>query len=194
MPIPAAIASPGPAKTTGSPSSRISPSSGSRRPYSTFISVLLPAPFSPSRQWISPGSTTRSMWSLATSEPNRFVTPRSSSFTASVPSHPVPPARSPTGRGRGAGRGRRPSPILPCCDSGLGRCRGLHDDVARDDALPQRVDLGLEVVRHGVLEVVIRRDADALVLQGPHVRVAAELTVDRRDGRVGDGDVDLLEH
>src|SRR5690348_15818994 len=46
------------------------------------MSVLLPAPFSPRSAWISPGSTTRSMWSLATSEPNRLVIPRSSSFTA----------------------------------------------------------------------------------------------------------------
>src|SRR3954449_8696160 len=43
-----------------------------------FISVLLPAPFSPSRQWISPGSITRSMWSLATSEPKLLVRPDSS--------------------------------------------------------------------------------------------------------------------
>src|SRR5665213_1272333 len=45
-----------------------------------FISVDLPAPFSPSRQWISPGSTSRSMWSLATSAPKRLVIPRNSSF------------------------------------------------------------------------------------------------------------------
>src|ERR1700761_6489285 len=42
--------------------------------------VDLPAPFSPSRQWISPGSTVRLMWSLATRAPNVFVMPRSSSF------------------------------------------------------------------------------------------------------------------
>ena len=58
------------------PSSRISPASGSSSPYSMFISVDLPAPFSPSRQWISPGSTVRSMASLAVKPPNRFVRPR----------------------------------------------------------------------------------------------------------------------
>ena len=48
------------------PSSRISPSSGRASPYRTFIRVVLPAPFSPSRAWISPGRTSRSMPSLAT--------------------------------------------------------------------------------------------------------------------------------
>ena len=43
------------------PSIEISPSSGCSSPYSTFISVDLPAPFSPSRQWISPGRMSRSM-------------------------------------------------------------------------------------------------------------------------------------
>src|SRR2546423_14429488 len=47
-----------------------------------FIRVDLPAPFSPSRAWISPGSTTRSMWALATRSPKRLVMPRSSSLSA----------------------------------------------------------------------------------------------------------------
>ena len=50
IPIPAAMASPGVLNVTGSSSSTISPSDGSRSPYSMFISVDLPAPFSPSRQ------------------------------------------------------------------------------------------------------------------------------------------------
>src|SRR5215469_8372994 len=45
------------------------------------MSVVLPAPFSPSSALISPGWTTMSMWSLATRLPNRLVIPRSSSFT-----------------------------------------------------------------------------------------------------------------
>ena len=40
-----------------------------------FISVDLPAPFSPSRQWIWPGSTVRSIWSLAVNVPKRLVSP-----------------------------------------------------------------------------------------------------------------------
>src|SRR2546421_6042971 len=47
-----------------------------------FMRVDLPAPFAPSRAWISPGSTTRSMWSLATRAPKRLVMPRSSSLRA----------------------------------------------------------------------------------------------------------------
>ena len=44
-----------------------------------FISVVLPAPFSPSRACISPGADVRSTWSLATTPGNRLVTPFSSS-------------------------------------------------------------------------------------------------------------------
>src|SRR5918999_2881462 len=44
-----------------------------------FMSVDLPAPFSPRRAWISPGRTPRSMWSLASTPGYRFVTPLISS-------------------------------------------------------------------------------------------------------------------
>src|SRR6478672_9865408 len=44
-----------------------------------FIRVDLPAPFSPNRQWISPGSTVRSMAEFAATDPNVLVMPRSSS-------------------------------------------------------------------------------------------------------------------
>ena len=40
--------------TTGRPSIRISPASGVTSPSSTFMSVVLPAPFWPSTPWISP--------------------------------------------------------------------------------------------------------------------------------------------
>src|SRR3954454_7432813 len=43
------------------------------------ISVDLPAPFSPSRAWISPRRSWRSTASLAVSAPKRLVMPRSSS-------------------------------------------------------------------------------------------------------------------
>ncbi len=45
---------------------RISPLSGRTMPKSTFISVVLPAPFSPRRPWISPSSTVRVTSSFAT--------------------------------------------------------------------------------------------------------------------------------
>ena len=93
MPMPAVMASPGPAKCWTASSSRISPSSAWYRPYSTFISVDLPAPFSPRRQWISPGSTVRSMWSLATRAPKRLVMPRSSSFMGPIYFRCAVPAR-----------------------------------------------------------------------------------------------------
>ena len=80
MPMPAATASSGPLKVTGSPSMRICPSSGASMPYRTFISVDLPAPFSPSRAWMCPSSIVTSIESLAMRGPNLFVIPRSSSF------------------------------------------------------------------------------------------------------------------
>src|ERR671910_888603 len=47
--------------------------------------VDLPAPFSPRRQWISPGSTVREIESLATTLPKRLVMPRRTSLMASHP-------------------------------------------------------------------------------------------------------------
>src|SRR4051812_42375661 len=78
MPMPRSIASRGEVNTTGWPSTSNSPSSGEVSPYSTFISVDLPAPFSPSKASTSPGSSCRSMPLLATSEPKRLTMPRPS--------------------------------------------------------------------------------------------------------------------
>ena len=47
-----------------------------------FISVDLPAPFSPSRQWIWPGSTVRSILSLAVNVPKRSGQPSDLEFHA----------------------------------------------------------------------------------------------------------------
>ena len=119
IPMPAAIASPGPEKCCTLSSRRISPSSARYSPYSTFIRVDLPAPFSPSRAWISPAWTSRSMWSFATSAPKRLVIPRNSSFTsmsfrrgaAAVPSpaYPEPKKLGRTGAGKPT---RRPTSPL----------------------------------------------------------------------------------
>src|SRR5690349_8873652 len=101
------------------------------------MSVLFPAPFSPSRQCTSPGSTTRSMPSFATSGPKRVVIPRSSSFTAT------------SGPGCAASRqpGRAAPPSL--------RLRGRRDlDLAGDDVLLDRVELALEVRGHLAVELV----------------------------------------
>src|SRR5438046_3966146 len=136
MPMPEAMASFGLVNVTSRPSRRIRPSSGWYRPYRMFMSVVLPAPFSPSSAWISPSSTTRSTWSLATTPRNRLVIPSSSSFRAPYPR---------------------------VC-SGL-VVLGVDRDRSVLDALLDGVDLGLQVGRHLALEVVVRRDSHAAVLQ-----------------------------
>ena len=66
MPIPFAMAAFGEESTTFSPLITISPSSGCSRPKRIFISVDLPAPFSPISAWISPLRTEKStLWFAA---------------------------------------------------------------------------------------------------------------------------------
>ncbi len=76
MPMPRAMASRALRMATWRPSTAMVPSSGCCSPYSTFISVDLPAPFSPMRAWTSPHSTSKSTSSLATTSGKRFVMPR----------------------------------------------------------------------------------------------------------------------
>src|SRR5512134_1996609 len=54
----------------------MSPESGIWSPASTRIRVDLPAPFSPTNAWISPGHRSKLTRSTATVEPNDFVTSR----------------------------------------------------------------------------------------------------------------------
>ena len=79
MPTPRAMASAGDARRVGRPSISISPASGCRWPNAMFISVDLPAPFSPRTTWTSPARTSKSMSALATTAPNRFHIPRRAS-------------------------------------------------------------------------------------------------------------------
>ena len=65
MPMPSSRARDGLVTRTGAPRHRISPASGRAAPYTSFVSVDLPAPFSPSSAWISPARTVRSTASLA---------------------------------------------------------------------------------------------------------------------------------
>ena len=58
------------------------PDVGAVSPRKILIAVLLPAPFSPRRAWISPSSTVSEIRSLATRVPNRLVMPRNSSDMA----------------------------------------------------------------------------------------------------------------
>src|SRR5215211_430811 len=53
----------------------MAPASGGCTPQSTFTIVLLPAPFSPRRAWISPASHENSAPSSATTPPNRLSIP-----------------------------------------------------------------------------------------------------------------------
>ena len=61
MPMPAAMASVGDLKCTSAPFTVMVPSSGWCIPYRVFISVDLPAPFSPTMAWMVPARTRRSM-------------------------------------------------------------------------------------------------------------------------------------
>ena len=57
--IPASSASRGPANRTGRPLKWISPSKSVMAPARIFMSVLLPAPFSPQMAWTSPASAVK---------------------------------------------------------------------------------------------------------------------------------------
>src|SRR5918992_1647916 len=72
IPTPAACAACGCANETSSPSIRIVPRSGWCTPASTFISVDLPAPFSPTTAWISPASQSR-LTPCSTSTPRKLL-------------------------------------------------------------------------------------------------------------------------
>ncbi len=73
MPIPASIASLGLLNCCSTPLTVIVPSSGRCIPYRIFISVDLPAPFSPTSAWISPGTTEKLIRSLAMTPGKRLV-------------------------------------------------------------------------------------------------------------------------
>ena len=75
MPMPTSIASVGDLNTRGSPATRISPSSGFCTPYRIFISVDLPAPFSPTRAWTVPGRIVSSTSWLAMTPGKRLPMP-----------------------------------------------------------------------------------------------------------------------
>ena len=78
MPSPRASASAGDRKRTGFPNRRIVPPSGAWSPNSTFMSVVLPAPFSPTSAWIVPGATRSVTPSFARRRPKTLVMPSSS--------------------------------------------------------------------------------------------------------------------
>src|SRR5215469_2787303 len=97
MKIPASCASRGERKRHGAPSSSTCPSSGRYRPVRTLQRVVLPAPFSPSRAWISPGSTSNSTRLFATTPGKRFVMSRAATTGALPPASGTSVAWSGTG-------------------------------------------------------------------------------------------------
>src|SRR5262249_16406786 len=78
MAIPAARASRAERKRVSCPSSRMRPENSGCTPAMIFISVLLPAPFSPTRPWISPGESAKSTPRSASTPPKVLLIPSSS--------------------------------------------------------------------------------------------------------------------
>ena len=101
--MPAASASREPAKATGWPPMRSVPPLGCSWPARIFISVLLPAPFSPSRPTTVPGCTSKLTPCSTCTGPKRLVMPSNctcrlmrpplSASPAAAPRHPRPPRR-----------------------------------------------------------------------------------------------------
>src|SRR5258708_9327690 len=82
MAMPAARASRAERKRVSRPSSRNRPENSGCTPAMIFISVLLPAPFSPTRPWISPADSAKSTPRSASTPPKAFVIPRNSRMGA----------------------------------------------------------------------------------------------------------------
>src|SRR6266498_1865320 len=99
-----------------------------------FISVDLPAPFSPSNACTSPLRRSKSTWSFASTPGNRFVIPRSSRTGVSVAATVAGDSMK-----NGRGRARWPAlfPVLQRSLTDLGR----HLDLACDDLRLDGVDL-----------------------------------------------------
>src|SRR5438093_12401743 len=150
-----------------------------------FISVDLPAPFSPSRACTSPRRRSKSTSSLASTPGNRFVMPRSSRTAgASMRSDSM---RLETTSGAEAPLDDPVSAVL-LLDGG----RDL--DLPGDDLLLEHRDLGEDLLPQRALE--LRADLaerDALVLQvEDRVRAALELAGFRGLDGVENADVDPL--
>ncbi len=73
--MPARRAASGLRNSTGAPLSSICPASGGSRPLSRLMIVLLPAPFSPTSAWTSPGRSSRSTPCSTSTPPNRLRMP-----------------------------------------------------------------------------------------------------------------------
>src|SRR5580698_9380493 len=93
MAMPIAAASAGVRRQTSRPCHRMEPASGCSMPATIFISVDLPAPFSPNSRWTSPASTERLASRRAVTPPNRFWIPLRSRSKGTVYNRLVPERR-----------------------------------------------------------------------------------------------------
>jgi hypothetical protein len=121
MPMPARRASTGCAKLTGTPSIRMRPASGRRIPARIFISVDLPAPFSPQIACTSPPWQSKLTSSSARTPGNPFDMPLMPSAAVLVnfaPRSRAPVYPHPSTRTGVAGEARQ---ILPGPGRNIGR-------------------------------------------------------------------------
>src|SRR5690606_5475085 len=198
MPTPWAMASDGEENDTCSPSISIVPESGFWTPYRIFISVDLPAPFSPTIAWIVPRRTSMSMSWFAMTPGKVLPMPRRRTTTSPDPTGAVPAVvvlltMSPSMVG-GPKDAARPHAIAwdraRCLSRARTRSLRRNGDLAVDDLLLVLLELVGDVV-----DVAARgRVADAVDRQVVDLRTGLGLAVGDALEEVVDGDVDVLEH
>src|SRR4051812_16694876 len=188
MPMPAPIASAGEENDSSRPSTSIVPESGFWTPYRIFISVDLPAPFSPTRACTVPRRTVTLTWSFAMTPGNRL--PMSVRRTAMSWASLVSLTNPPVADGAWAGPGSNATASAP--GPGSGRCLLARRDLdgAVDDLLLVVVQLGLDVVDLATARGVV----DAALLEVERHRPGQRVAVDDRLDEVVDRDVDVLDH
>src|SRR6266576_4736418 len=174
---------------TSRPSISTRPASGLIKPPSTFMRVDLPAPFSPTRAWISPGITSREAPLRATQSPKVF----------SMPSIRM------AGRGGGKGEGRwrkKESPEvellhrvpLPPSLFPLPSSRARHFNPSRNDLLLQLLDPGVRAVGNERAIACVVDVADAPFLQSERIDPALEGVIRHPLNRIVGHCVDSLHH
>src|ERR671924_430375 len=152
------------------------------------MSVDFPAPFSPTRAWISPDRKVRSTESFATTPGKRLVIPssliRGASSLAAFPSSASEARPPPLSVTRSSAR----------FSSSLGLRRHLY--LAVDDLLLELVELGLDVLGQepGVVVVLVHRVPDSILCEPEHLGAGLEGVLSRLLDCVVDGGVDALEH
>ncbi len=108
MAMPPSMRSSTEARDRSRPASMTVPASGRWTPMSTFMSVDLPAPFSPSRAWTSPARTSKSMPRRTWKGPKALVMPRMVTSDAADAVAPSASARSRASASIGVG----PPPVV----------------------------------------------------------------------------------